>query len=67
MKKTYKDKSMKSPRDKQVEERNNKMVFNFPPTVNTPAMAIEAATAREAEEIYRKKTAATLQTTNQTS
>lgn len=49
-----------TPSDSQVSTKaaESKGVYNFPPSMNAPAMQIEAGSAREAEEIYQKKVAA---------
>jgi len=57
MKSDYKNKQITS-ESKGVKDKSSKNVYNFTPSVNAPAMSIEADSAREAEEIYQKKIAA---------
>jgi len=57
MKTGYKNKQITS-ESKGVENKSSKNVYNFTPSINAPAMSIEASSAREAEEIYQKKVAA---------
>jgi len=53
----YQNKQITS-ESKIVKTKISKNVYNFNPTINAPAMQIEADSARDAEEIYQKKIAA---------